>query len=134
MDDTQRAVRQERNNEAEVEIPPEMGVSGFAGFLQMKSGLTVCERRSNIRFWRKKRGNVPKIAEYIQNQLKEDVLSDQLTSDLSAPFTGSKQQNASAGALQAVSVTGGMRRRPSCGEHPVGRTGISLYSGRIKKV
>ena len=48
MDDTQRAVRQERNNEAEVEIPPEMGVSGFAGFLQMKSGLTVCERRNDI--------------------------------------------------------------------------------------
>ena len=104
MDDTQRAVRQERNNEAEVEIPPEMGVSGFAGFLQMKSGLTVCERRSNIRFWRKKRGNVPKIAEYIQNQLKENALSDLPTPDLSAPFTGSKQRNAPAGVLQTVSA------------------------------
>lgn len=34
--------------------------------------------------------NARKIAEYIQNQLKEDALSDQLTLDLSDPFTGSK--------------------------------------------
>ena len=34
--------------------------------------------------------NVRKIAEYIQNQLKKDALSDQLTLNLSAPFTGGK--------------------------------------------
>ncbi len=34
--------------------------------------------------------NARKIAEYIQNQLKEDALSDQLTLDLSDPFTGGR--------------------------------------------
>ena len=53
--------------------------------------------------------NARKIAEYLQNQLKEDALSDRLTQDLSASFTGGKQRNASAGALYAVSVTGSQK-------------------------
>ena len=32
----------------------------------------------------------PKITEYIQHQLEEDAASDQLTLDISDPFTGSK--------------------------------------------
>ncbi len=66
-----------------MEMPPEMSVSSFAGFLKGKSGLTVYERWSIIKFnyrnrefW-SKRGlsaekNVRQIAGYIRNQLKED--------------------------------------------------------------
>ena len=84
-----------------VEIPPKMSVSSFVGFLKGKSSLMVYERWSNIKykyrnreFWYKgyyvdtAGKNARKIAEYIQNQLKEDALSDQLTLDLSDPFTG----------------------------------------------
>ena len=80
-----------------------MSVSSFVGFLKGKSNLMVYERWSNIRFKYRNREfwckgysadtagkNASKIAEYIQNQLKEDAVSDQLTSDLSEPFTGSK--------------------------------------------
>lgn len=86
-----------------VEIPPKMSVSSFVGFLKGKSSLMVYERWSNIKFKYRNREfwckgyyvdtvgkNTRKIAEYIQNQLKEDALSDQLTLDLSDPFTGSK--------------------------------------------
>ena len=84
-----------------VEIPLKMSVSSFVGFLKGKSSLMVYERWSNIKYKYRSRGfwrkgcyvdtagkNVRKIAEYIQNQLKEDALSDQLTLDLSDPFTG----------------------------------------------
>ena len=84
-----------------VEIPPKMSVSSFVGFLKGKSSLMVYEWWSNIKYKYRSREfwckgyyvdtagkNARKIAEYIQNQLKEDALSDQLTLDLSDPFTG----------------------------------------------
>ena len=87
----------------QVEIPPKMRVSSFVCFLKGKSSLMVYERWSNIKFKYRNREfwckgyyvdtagkNAHKIAEYIQNQLKKDALSDQLTPDLSDPFTGSK--------------------------------------------
>ena len=52
-----------------VEIPPKMAVSSFMGYLKGKSST---------------------IAEYIQNQLKEDQMGDQLTMSGYGPFTGSK--------------------------------------------
>ena len=86
-----------------------MSVSGFAGFLNGKSGLTVLERWNNVSQQKipvqrilSAGTNARKIAEYLQNQLKEDALSDRLTQDLSASFTGGKQRKASAGALYAV--------------------------------
>ena len=87
------------------EIPPKMSVSSFVGFLKGKSSLMVYERWSNIKF--KYRNvdtagkNAHKIAEYIQHHLKEDAVSDQLTSVLSALF-GWQVTNAPAGALYAV--------------------------------
>ena len=75
-----------------VEIPPKMSVSSFVGFLKGKSGLMIHERHGNLKykygnqhFWC--RGyyvdtagkNAKKIAEYIQNQLKEDQIADQMT-------------------------------------------------------
>lgn len=87
-----------------VEIPPKMSVSGFVGFLKGKSSLIIFERHANLKykygnreFWC--RGyyvdtagkNAKRIAEYIQNQLKEDQISDQMTlKEYVDPFTGSK--------------------------------------------
>ena len=86
-----------------LEIPPKMSVSSFMGFLKGKSSLMIYERWSNIKYkyrnrevWRKgyyvdtAGKNAHIIAEYIKNQLKEDAVSDQLTLDLSDPFTDSK--------------------------------------------
>ena len=87
-----------------VEIPPKMSVSSFVGFLKGKSSLLIHERHGNLKykygnrsFWC--RGyyvdtagkNTKKIAEYIQNQLKEDQIHDQMTlREYDNPFTGSK--------------------------------------------
>ena len=87
-----------------VEIPPKTSVSSFMGFLKGKSSILIHERHGNLKykygnrsFWC--RGyyvdtagkNAKKIAEYIQNQLKEDQLCDQLTlKEYQDPFTGSK--------------------------------------------
>ena len=87
-----------------VEIPPKMSVSGFVGFLKGKRSLLIHERHGNLKykygnrsFWC--RGNyvdttgksTKRIAEYIQNQLKEDQVSDQITmKEYTDPFTGSK--------------------------------------------
>jgi putative transposase len=87
-----------------VEIPPKMSVAGFVGFLKGKSTLIIFQRHANLKykygnrqFWC--RGyyvdtagkNAKKIAEYIQNQLKEEQLQDQLTiKEYEDPFTGSK--------------------------------------------
>ena len=87
-----------------VEIPPKMSVSSFVGFLKGKSILIIFERHANLKykygnrqFWC--RGyyvdtagkNAKKIAEYIQNQLKEDQVADQLTiKEYADPFTGSR--------------------------------------------
>ena len=75
-----------------VEIPPKMSVSSFVGFLKGKSSLIIHERHANLKYKHGNRSfwcrgyyvdtagkNTKKIAEYIQNQLKEDQLQDQLT-------------------------------------------------------
>jgi putative transposase len=87
-----------------VEIPPKMSVSSFMGFLKGKSSLMIYEKWGNMKykyrnrqFWC--RGYVvdtvgkdeKKIATYIQEQLKEDELSEQLTLNFEDPFTGSRQ-------------------------------------------
>ena len=87
-----------------VEIPPKMSVSSFVGFLKGKSSVLIHERHGNLKykygnrsFWC--RGyyvdtagkNAKKIQVYIQNQLKEDQVSDQITlKEAEDPFTGSK--------------------------------------------
>ena len=85
-----------------VEIPPKTSVSGFVGYLKGKSSLIFHERHGNLKykygtrsFWC--RGyyvdtagkNTKRIAEYIQNQLKEDRVSDQIALiEYKDPFTG----------------------------------------------
>ena len=87
-----------------VEIPPKISVSHFMGYLKGKSSLIIFERHANLKykygsrtFWC--RGyyvdtagkNTKRIAEYIQNQLKEDQVNDQMTlKEYVDPFTGSK--------------------------------------------
>ena len=87
-----------------IEIPPKMSVAGFVGFLKGKSSLIIFERHANLKykygnrtFWC--RGyyvdtagkNAARIAEYIQNQLKEDQVEDQMTlKEYNDPFTGSR--------------------------------------------
>ena len=71
--------------------------------------------------------NARKIAEYIQNQLKEDALSDQLALDLSAPFTGGGNKMRLPDhlyAVQASPVT--LELCPQCEEQPVERTSYSV--------
>ena len=81
-----------------------MSVSSLVGFLKGKSSLIIFERYANLKykygnrqFWC--RGyyvdtagkNAKKITEYIQNQLKEDQVADQITlKEYVDPFTGSK--------------------------------------------
>jgi putative transposase len=87
-----------------LEIPPKLSVSGVVGYLKGKSSLMIHERHGNLKY---KYGNrsfwcrgyyvdttgksTKRIVEYIQNQLKEDQISDQMTmKEYADPFTGSK--------------------------------------------
>ncbi|WP_243134268.1 IS200/IS605 family transposase, partial [Ruthenibacterium lactatiformans] len=87
-----------------VEIPPKMSVAGYIGFLKGRSSLMIFQRHGNLKykygnrsFWC--RGyyvdtagkNTKKIAQYIQNQLKEDQLTDQMTlKEYMDPLAGNK--------------------------------------------
>ena len=87
-----------------VEIPPKMSVSSFKGFLKGKSSLIIHGRHANLKYKHGNRSfwcrgyyvdtagkNTKKIAEYIQNQLEEYKLQDQLTfREYEDPFKGSK--------------------------------------------
>ena len=87
-----------------IEIPPKYSVSEFMGYLKSKSTLEIFERHAemkykfgNRKFWA--RGyfvdtvgrNEKTIREYIQNQLQEDKLYDQMSmKEFIDPFTGEK--------------------------------------------
>ena len=91
-----------------VEIPPKYSVSEFMGYLKGKSSLMIFDRHANLKykygnrhFWC--RGyyvdtvgkNEKKIAEYVRNQLQEDIATDQLSiKEYVDPFTGDKNQKA----------------------------------------
>ena len=83
-------------------IPPKISVSYAIGYLKGKSSLMIFDRHANLKykygnrnFWA--RGyyvdtvgrNKEAIKKYIQNQLKEDQLTDQMTiKEYYDPFTG----------------------------------------------
>ena len=91
-----------------VSIPPSQSVSQFVGYLKGKSSLMIFDRHANLKykygnrhFWC--RGyyvdtvgkNTEKIAEYIRNQLQEDIMNDQISiKEYIDPFTGSKNTKA----------------------------------------
>ena len=85
-----------------VEIPPHMSVSSFMGYLKSKSSLMIFDRHTNLKykygnrhFWCRGyyvdtvRKNEKVIREYIDNQLQEDIMADQLSlKEFVDPFTG----------------------------------------------
>ncbi len=91
-----------------VSIPPHLSVAQFMGYLKGKSSLMIFDRHANLKykygnrhFWC--RGyyvdtvgrNEKKIAEYVRNQLQEDIIADQLSlKEYIDPFTGSKDNRA----------------------------------------
>ena len=91
-----------------VSIPPHLSVAQFMGYLKGKSSLMIFDRHANLKykygnrhFWC--RGyyvdtvgrNEKKIAEYVRNQLQEDIIADQLSlKEYIDPFTGSKNDKA----------------------------------------
>ncbi len=75
-----------------VSIPPKLSVSAFMGYLKGKSSLMIFDRHANLKykygnrhFWCKGYyvdtvgKNKKVIAEYIRNQLQEDIATDQMT-------------------------------------------------------
>ena len=85
-----------------IKIPPKHSVSSIMGYLKGKSSLMIFDRHASLKykygnrhFWC--RGyfvdtvgkNEKRIAEYVRNQLQEDVLADQLSfKEFTDPFTG----------------------------------------------
>ena len=85
-----------------VSIPPKMSVSSFMGYLKGKSALRIFDKHANLKykygnrtFWC--RGfyvstvgnNKSAVYNYVENQLKEDMLSDQITiKEYKDPFKG----------------------------------------------
>ena len=91
-----------------ISIPLKYSVSQIRGYLKGKSGLIIFDRHANLKykygnrhFW--SRGcfvdtvgrNKKAIKAYIQNQLEEDKMSDQISiKEFIDPFTGSKYPKA----------------------------------------
>lgn len=91
-----------------ISIPPKYSVSQMMGYLKGKSSLMIFDRHTNLKykygnrhFWA--RGyfvdtvgrNKKAIKVYIQNQLEEDKMSDQISiKEFIDPFTGSKNPKA----------------------------------------
>ncbi len=87
-----------------IKIPPKYSVSYIVGYLKGKSSLMIFDRHANLKykygnrhFWC--RGyyvdtvgkNEKKIAEYVKNQLQEDLVDDQISmKEYIDPFTGEK--------------------------------------------
>ena len=91
-----------------VSIPPKYSVSQIMGYLKGKSSLMIFDRHANLKykygnrqFWCKGYyvdtvgRNKKAIAEYIRNQLQEDIASGQITlKEYIDPFTGDKNTKA----------------------------------------
>ena len=82
-----------------IEIPPKMSVSGFMGYLKGKSSQIIYEKWGNLRYKYRSREfwcrgyyvdtagkDSRKIQQYIQNQLKEDQIAEQLELEIEDPF------------------------------------------------
>ena len=85
-----------------LEIPPKYSVSSVMGYLKGKSSLQIYEKWGNAKFRYRNREfwcrgyyvdtvgkNAKKIQEYIQHQLEEDKINDQISlKEYTDPFTG----------------------------------------------
>ena len=87
-----------------IEIPPKISVSNFMGFLKGKSSIIIYQKWGNMKYKYRNRSfwcrgyyvdtagkNDVVIKKYIENQLREDQISEQLTMNIEDPFTGKKQ-------------------------------------------
>ena len=89
-----------------VSIPPKISVSGFMGYLKGKSSLMIFDRHANLKykygnrhFWCKGYyvdtvgKNKKVIAEYIRNQLQEDIANEQMSlKEYVDPFEKSEEK------------------------------------------
>ena len=85
-----------------LEIPPKLSVSTFMGYLKGKSALMMFDKHANLKykfgnrhFWAEGYyvstvgNNKTAVYRYVENQLKEDMMSDQLTiKEYKDPFKG----------------------------------------------
>ena len=85
-----------------VQIPPKISVSSFMGYLKGKSSLMIFDKHANMKYRYGNREfrcrgyyvdtagkNKKAIAEYIRNQLQEDLAYEQMSiKELVDPFTG----------------------------------------------
>ena len=85
-----------------VKIPPKYSVATFMGYLKGKSTLMIFDRHANLKYKYGRRQfwcegyyvdmvgkNTKKIAEYIRNQLRQDIEYEQLSlKEFIDPFTG----------------------------------------------
>jgi putative transposase len=85
-----------------LKIPPKYSVSSIMGYLKGKSSLMIFDRHANLKYKYGRRNfwcrgyfvdtvgkNEKRIAEYVKNQLQEDMLTDQLSiKEFIDPFTG----------------------------------------------
>ena len=87
-----------------VKIPPKYSIAEIVGYLKGKSALMIFDRHANLKykygnrhFWC--RGyyvdtvgkNEKKIAEYVREQLQEDIANDQISlKEYIDPFSGKK--------------------------------------------
>ena len=85
-----------------VKIPPKYSVSQVVGYLKGKSSIMIFERHANLKYRYGNRKfwctgyyvstvgrNEKAMKEYIQNQLREDYLADQMSlKEYVDPFTG----------------------------------------------
>ena len=75
-----------------VSILPKLSISSFMGYLKGKSTLIIFERHANLKYKYNNRAflcrgyyvstvenNKTAVYRYVENQLKEDMMSDQLT-------------------------------------------------------
>ena len=91
-----------------VSIPPNISVSQFVGYLKGKSSLMIFDRHANLKYKYRNRHfwcrgyyvdtvgkNENKIAEYIRQQLQDDIMEDQISlKEYIDPFTGEKNTKA----------------------------------------
>ena len=89
-----------------VSIPPNLAVASFVGYLKGKSALMIFDRHADLRYKDGNRHfgargyyvdtvgkNEKKIAEYIRQQLQEDMMSDQISlKEFVDPFTGKRNK------------------------------------------
>lgn len=85
-------------------IPPKLSISSFMGYLKGKSTLIIFERHANSKYKYGSRGfwcrgyyvsmvgnNKSAVYNYVKNQLKEDMMSEQSTiKEYKDPFKGGK--------------------------------------------